>query len=565
MSLLAVSFGLLLRLAAADGTGNHPEWPRWCGKAYQPHFDPGGQTVEPPALPGGPALDVRFKPRYSIYLESETRAEFVVDADVSKWHGQPWPDLGTPGTAPAVHFNISLVSGGGALVADKLVVGSKSNLFAFSLAALQPSLDPYKVLLTGTAEHGAPSITATSELFLLPDKKTGSVTRLDNLNGGILFRSRATGGRFEPFMPYGFYASCDNFLCDRDNLSKIKAYHDLGLNSMVSLTTILDSRPAYEYLDKLDLRFMYDLRSYYKNLTAVRQQVSAVKDFDAIYSYWGSDEPDGHQDPFNLVVEARDAIRKIDPYHPVSVTLNCQNYYFKEYSAGADFIMEDVYPVAINSTFSKWGTACNSTYGDCGCDNCQGGVGDVARRLDHLARYEEWLGLWPKTKAHNPQSFHGEGYWPRDPTEEEAVAMSALAFNHGAKAIASWVWPTSDVLAKVHGRFAHAAAKEPVRSMITEGRANRVRVEGPASVDVAYWTVEEKRQVLLSVVNGGSEPFNGLVTVPLPARTMPLANERVVWGNGTWTLGDGVVQLGGVAAMSTNMVILSIGGDAHEN
>lgn len=226
--------------------------------------------------------------------------------------------------------------------------------------------------------------------------------------------------------------------------------------------------------------------------------------------------------------------------------------------------MEDAYPIGINSTFSKWSTPCSPSYGDCGCDNCQGGVQDVARRLDHLAQYEIWLGLWPKTKAHNPQSFHGEGYWSRDPTEEEAVAMSALALNHGAKAIASWVWPTSPALAQVHGRFARAVANEPVRSMVTERRANRVRVEGAESVDVAYWTVEDGQQVLVTVVNGGPEPVNGLVTVPLPAPVVPWTKDSVIWGNGTWTLGDDKVQLAGVAAMSTNMVLLRAGGDWHE-
>jgi hypothetical protein len=32
---LAVA-GLLLRGAAAQQSGNHPEWPRWCGKVYMP-------------------------------------------------------------------------------------------------------------------------------------------------------------------------------------------------------------------------------------------------------------------------------------------------------------------------------------------------------------------------------------------------------------------------------------------------------------------------------------------------------------------------------------------------
>ncbi|KAJ6438431.1 glycoside hydrolase subgroup catalytic core protein [Purpureocillium lavendulum] len=487
-------------------------------------------TVEPPSLPGGPGLDLQFKPRYSIYLESDDQAEFVVNALVSKSRGQSWPGLDKPDKAPEVVFTINLVSNNDVLVSNRLNVSSKG-VFAFNLTGLKPSLEPYDVVLFGATATGSPNVTATSELWLLPEKTTGSVTKLDNLNGGILFRSAATGNKFEPFLPYGFYASCDNFLCDKDNIRKIKAYHDLGLNSMVSLTTIFDSRQAYQYLDTLDLRFMYDLRGYYKNLTAVREQVSAVKDFDALYSYWGSDEPDGHQDPFHLLPEARDAIRKIDPYHPVSVTLNCQNFYFEEYTAGADFIMEDVYPIGINSTFSKWGTPCNTTYGDCGCDNCEGNVQDVSRRLDDLARYEAWRGLWPKTKAHNPQSFHGEGYWARDPTRDEEVAMSALGFHHRAKAVASWVWPTSDTLAAVHGEFATVVTRLPVRDFIVKAAPHRVSTKGGGEgvVDAAYWTLGAK--MLLSVVNGGYEPVGGEVEFLLPEHLKVTTKDTAVWGN----------------------------------
>lgn len=224
--------------------------------------------------------------------------------------------------------------------------------------------------------------------------------------------------------------------------------------------------------------------------------------------------------------------------------------------------MEDAYPIAINSTFSKWGTACNTTYGDCGCDNCRGEVRDVARRLDDLARYEQWLGLWPKTKAHNPQSFHGEGYWSRDPTEEEAVAMTALALHHDAKAIASWLWPASGALGRVHGRFARAVTKEPVRSMLVGGRVNRVEVEGYRPIDAAYWAADGEQQVLLSVVNSAPEPIKDPITVRLPAHVAPRAKTSAIWGSGRWTLDeDGAARLEGVAAMSTNMVMLGTGGD----
>lgn len=257
-----------------------------------PSFEPGGETGKPATLPGGPALDVQFKPRYNIYLETEAQAEFVVNADISNWHGQPWPGLDKPSTAPRVVFTINLVSNDDVIIANKVNVSTAGNVFAFNVSSLnlKPRFEPYEVVLFGATEDGRSNVTARSELLYLPEKQTGSVTKLDNLNGGFLFRSKVTGGKFQPFLPYGYYASCDGFLCDADYVDKVKAYQDLGLNSMVSLTTVQASRATYEYMDSLDLRYMYDLRGYYQNLTAVKEQVSVIRDFDALYSYWGADE-----------------------------------------------------------------------------------------------------------------------------------------------------------------------------------------------------------------------------------------------------------------------------------
>ncbi|KAJ3494149.1 hypothetical protein NLG97_g4264 [Lecanicillium saksenae] len=109
---------LLLSVVTAQETGNHPDWPRWCGKVYKPEypsFEPGGESTEPPALPS-PALDVQFKPRYNIYLEGEAQGEFIVNAEVSKWFGTPWPKLDTPADAPPVVFTINLVADNSVLV-----------------------------------------------------------------------------------------------------------------------------------------------------------------------------------------------------------------------------------------------------------------------------------------------------------------------------------------------------------------------------------------------------------------------------------------------------------------
>lgn len=217
--------------------------------------------------------------------------------------------------------------------------------------------------------------------------------------------------------------------------------------------------------------------------------------------------------------------------------------------------MEDVYPIGVNGTFSKWGTPCNATYGDCGCDNCEGNVQDVPSRLDDLARYESWLGLWPKTKAHNPQSFHGEGYWLREPTVDEEVAMNALAFNHGAKAIVSWVWPTSDDLAAIHGEFASVVTRSPVLEFVVPERAMRVDVPGLEILDVAYWKSGDA--LLLCVVNGGYEPIDGEIVISLPDSVVPTGVKGAVWGDASWSVSSDI-RLDGLDGMSTQMVILDL-------
>ena len=260
--------------------------------------------------------------------------------------------------------------------------------------------------------------------------------------------------------------------------------------------------------------------------------------------------PDGHQDNFNGTVLSRNLIRTIDPYHPVSVTLNCENYYFQEYTAAADFIMGDPYPIGINSTFSKWGTACNATYGDCGCDNCEGSVFDVPDRLDTYNKYEDWLGFTHKTKVHNPQSFHGEGYWSRDPTPDEEVAMNALAFNHGAKSIMSWVYPPTDLLKQTHGKYSKAVAQGKVADIIvtTKGEAYS-QSEG----DSTYWMSGD--EVLLNVVNGKSSAIGDLDF----KFDCKVGIEYRVWGNSTWLEnGDGSIKLKGIGPMSTNMIMLTV-------
>ncbi|KAI0416754.1 hypothetical protein F5X98DRAFT_173409 [Xylaria grammica] len=559
--LAALSTGLTFAQDGPD-TGEHPDWPRWCGKVYEsgyPSFEPGGHTVAPPTN-GSTFLYVQFKPRYSLYLSTETKASFVVNAALSPWFGEEYANATSDGvsTDPFTElvFSINLVADDTLLVEDRIGVNATGAEFEFDLSGLEPRLTPYEVVLIGSSVHGDHSYTATSELLYLPDNAEGSATKIDHVRGGLLFKNAQTGNKFVPLLPYGYYglyngsndtAASDEFVRDYTSSGE-------GLNAIISLAGFADTNPVYDSMDEQGLHFMFDLRGSYKNLTETEQRVNTIKHHTSLFAYWTADEPDGWQVPFDKTPAAQALIHKLDPYHPVAITLNCQDYYFGPYAAGGDILMEDVYPIGINSTFSKWGTACNTTLGDCGCDNCQGGIRDVPSRLDDLAQYEAWLGRWPLPKFHNPQVFHGEDYWFRDPTAAEARAMNALAFNRGATGIFGWTWPSSEDLFGVHSQMAGVVTRAPVADFLLSGKPERLVVEGYEILDAAYWI--EGNRLMVSVVNGGYEDIEESVSIALPVSATDI--ESVAFGGLSWQLLDGRLVADELPAVSTSFIILNL-------
>ena len=247
--------------------------------------------------------------------------------------------------------------------------------------------------------------------------------------------------------------------------------------------------------------------------------------------------------------------------------------------------MADIYPIgtfssSANLSMSKWGTPCNSTYGDCGCDNCfiAEEVLNVPSRFDDLQKYEEWLGLWPKPKLFNPQAFHGEGYWARDPTEDESWVMVLLAVNRGVKGVLSWVWPTSEVLGKAHGKMAGVlSGDEEVVRFLVEGRGPEKIVEakgkGNKGIDAAGWVGVDGKKMLVSVVNTAEE--GGGVEGVMVELEVPEGSKvgKVVWdesgadGGGTWEVKEGTWEVkegkltkNGMKRMGTALVILELSG-----
>lgn len=519
-----------------------------------------------PEPASSPLLDVQIATRHSIYVGSETTAHLIVDAALSSYHGAAYsaPASGAGGGAPdSLRFTATVQ--GNVLVTGEVPVNSTDNLFPFNLTGLTPSESTaYTVSLAGTTSSGS-NVTAQAELFYLPEKTTGSVVKVDRLYGSLLYRNDATGGLFRPVFPYGYYGSYSGYFNETANIA---AFEAAGFNAVNPVADFADTdmTASIDAMDRANLLFQYDMRNSFQNLTSVAEQVPLVKDHPSLLTYYTADEPDGWGYTFESSADAYSLLASLDKYHPTALVLNCQNYYFREYTTGAaDIIMEDAYPVGINATFApKWGTACNETYGDCGCDNCGGSLLDVPARVDDFHRYARWVGGAEATRRPVwavPQAFSGEGYWARDPTAREAWAMDLLAFNHGAMARLAWIYPPSDVLSNATARLAAVVTVSPVVGFLTG--ANPVllldgRAAGQGGLDVAYWAGGEGGEgVLVGVVNPVNSTSAAPVHIELPGGLNVSKVASQPWGSVSWSVqGSALVADGGLEALDTSYVIL---------
>jgi hypothetical protein len=512
-------------------------------------------------------LLVQLQTRHSIYDSSEAKGEIIVEASISYTHGAPYKNAsavsGSDETAPfnRLNFDVRDEENDKLLVSSGVKIDSGPRLFQFRLDHLEPRLKPYDLVLYGGPMHelGYQNYTATAQLYYLPAKNNGSTVKIDNLHGGMLVANNVTNYAFEPLLPFGFYTSCSGYL--NYSLANVSAYKDMGFNAInpVCAFTDGDLTDVFDWLDETNLWYQYDMRGSYLNLSSVAEQVPLIKDRSSFLSWYTADEPDGWQYALNSTKLAYDLLKEQDPYHPTGLVLNCENYYFKEYASGADYLMEDAYPVGINPYHSrKWNTTCNETYGDCGCDNCIGELQDVSDRLDAFATYQTWLGQWQKPVWSVLQAFSGERYWSRDPTTDETWAMILLSFNHAAKGVMSWVFPPTQTLSKAHAAFAKVATKSPVSTLLLSAEPTAITADDQL-LDVSYWTLGD--QLMVGLVNlayvGSSKP----VSFQLPVNVSKISTQP--WGSLSWSIvnessGSSTLKVSGLMGLDTSLIMLSV-------
>lgn len=504
----------------------------------------------------------------SIYLDTDETATLLIGAEVSYQLGQAISESSI--TTPAQKLKVTVLAGNTTLGSASLDVDSINNEVDIALAGLVPSLDAYNLTVNAELANSTVYSTSTSFSYLPYPADYGSVARLDNLYGGI-HAQRGKNSSWEVIFPYTYYVQWTLYW-DTD-VSSLDEYASFGFNLVhIVPTGSLGEQPFpwaqfQPYLDRaaeLGIWLQYDVIWEPDNSTEMIEQVTALRTHPSILSWYQSDEPDGKGNPINSTGLAYQKIKQLDPYHPVSLALNCENFYYSDYAAGADIIVPDVYPISTNTSYSTvYGTVCNETYGCCGCDNC--GIGptvfdDIPHRLDEFRRRDELIG-WAKTQWFAPQAFGNETFWERYPTAQELDVMSLLAVNHGAKGLTMWDYPTTPQLFNITrdmaGLFTGSTA---ARLFLGAPRYQDLKVTGSDDLDAAAWLDEALGQAMISVVSLSYHDTTVPVSVDLPNGFIASMLSASLWGRGDWTIGPNgsLISPEGVDALATTVFLVDI-------
>ncbi|KAI6169075.1 hypothetical protein EDD17DRAFT_1525052 [Pisolithus thermaeus] len=428
----------------------------WCGKNYMPNqtvVPPGGQFPLP-SKSNDPLLVFRCAPVFRPYLEEDAKdAAFVVDTRIVYDLINGASPISLPNnTGSSSHSagNVTVtIEVGGLRTTHDVPLNATGYEVPLDISGLTAQQAPYNVscsALYSPSLLNPQSYSTNATLLYLPNSKN-SVTKTDLRTGSLWARpANNTGGPFKPFVPQGFYISFNPYLVQ--NLSYIDQLKAEGFNTIHPVPPYNDTAVFEQVLNKsveLGLYIIFDMRSYYENLTAVAELVNTYKSLPNLLTWETAHEPDGNSDPFDAAKQAYDLIYQLDGYHPVGIVLNCEDYNFTPYVEGADIVLEDTYPIGINATYSLvWHTPCTPDFGHCGCDDCRGGLIDIQARIQTYKDRLDILGYdRTKTVWTTPQAVGDGAYWTTIPTGAQWAAIGLISFNHGATGSMSYQFPTT--------------------------------------------------------------------------------------------------------------------------
>ncbi|KAF6750407.1 hypothetical protein DFP72DRAFT_1139683 [Ephemerocybe angulata] len=539
-----------------------------CGKNYmknQTSVAPGGKFPIAQNTTS-PVLTFRCSQAIRPFLPGDVSTEpaILISARVATTtypDSKPWtPPAGWPGpfeTPPNYNLTVSVLVDGAVLASEivNAVPSPDENGFAgwdhklsFDLSMLQPRKEPYELDCRGVMSDGQ-AFSAKSNLTYLPEPSSGSVTKMDLQTGALLVQEPAGQGQFKPIFPIGFYTQFDKYLTNITGLW-YGYYRSHGLMT-VNRFNIVHPIPPFSNLTALDA--VLDEMERLGTVPHVRYALDIQK---RLSGHSGSESHQEQEEPlalsYNLINTLDGGSSGSSGYHPVSLVLNCQDYQF----TGADIILQDVYPIGNNVTFSsEWGMECTPDFGDCGCDNCKGSLADISDRMDDfLQRF--WYNNWTNSKAiwAVPQGFGGVQYWKRAPTGREFVAQSGLSIIHGAKGLVSWTDPTTDDIKAHASRFAYPLTHN-MSSFILDPSTFWTIFGPEVGIEMSVW-IRPNGSTLLLATNTEAEPSMLNLAEAQIGRTLFYSTAKRSEHHQTWLFEDGCTTSWSTSQNSTASVRL---------
>ncbi|KAG9292507.1 hypothetical protein G9A89_001580 [Geosiphon pyriformis] len=367
-----------------------------------------------PNLAQGYAAMVRFQP----YLESDSQGSLVIN-------------VGNP--SGQISVQAVLDDGTEVLAKTKVDIKDMAVEVPFSISNIKSKLTAYTLkVLFFNGGNSNPTFTANAKLYRLP---AGPKTvKIDRLFGGII---TSIG---EPIFPIGPYVDF-GWLGAGDIAANLKKLKDLGYN-------VINPDPTYTDLSAVDKMFQaadalggiyiqLSFRYSFTDIQKVVSQVNQFKKYSSLLTWYTADEPDGEQfTDSSAELNAYNAIKAADPYHPVALVLNCE-LTAAFYADTTDILSMDVYPIGVDMSH------CTTTNDVCGCDNCIGSATlDVPKRSDQFMKDLSLIGRQAINQWQVLQAFADPPtWWSRMPTVQEFRVMSYISIIYGFKSIMFWKYP----------------------------------------------------------------------------------------------------------------------------
>lgn len=503
-----------LILAFLQLASSEEKYKEWCGKHYEssaPATPPLGAFVRPPVG----SFDLRCVATLQPYLSTDKLSEASVILD----HPDPSAqiDVINPLTDRSLLYK-------GPVSPGKVL---------FKIEELgPPRTKPYELVcrLSGDSKT---LVTHFNVYFLPPNPIPKASVVRKNAQSGMLTISDEHGS-LVPFFPFGFY-TVDKY----DNLQeKVKSFKQTGMTAMnptpdVPYFNLTQIPEMWSLFNQAGIWFQHNMRHSFSNLTQVDTQLEVVMKQPNLLAYYTADEPDGS--PFSLSVEnATRHLRIRDPYHPVSLALNCQDFFFEEFTKDVDIVMTDPYPIGLKSPThsAPWGTVCNSTYGDCGCDNCEGNLSDLSSRMKRFKSYRKALGrdrslmIWGI-----PQSFWDDSYWTRSPTGQEYLTSCTIYVIEGAVGLTAWEERSmTSEIKQAATQFSHA-----LKTIIPYLATPQLEIPEPTETNdvlARLWVSSDQKSVLVMSANMKTEVGLWKISIPKLTGSISLKSQNILFASG---------------------------------